>query len=143
MARQQKSKLYSNCSVPSGVRDLKELIRYTKEDPRESSLLYDTCTRFESALARPGLGSPEYAEAKQLLDRSKSLICAELKEHGAHALVIMSLSANMWSHAGWPEVTVPLGYFGNDEPLIPCQIVTKTGETVDCPFEVWKSHPNR
>lgn len=137
------SSLNCSCSVPSGVRNLKDLIRYTKEDPRESPHLYDTCRRFESALDSPALSSPKYLQAKELLDQSKSLICAELQAHGAQSIILMGDTLHMWSHAGWPLITVPLGFLSEDASLISCRIKTKTGQEVDCPFELWQSHPNR
>lgn len=58
-------------------------------------------------------------------------------------MVIMSTTSEMWSHAGWPQITVPLGFFDPSEPLVSCTLKTRDGDEVPPPVASWNSHPNR
>lgn len=129
--------------MPSGVRSLKDLIQYIKDDPRESPPYYDTCTTFESALARPGLNSEEYLESKERLDRSKEYIETELQKHSCQAFVMLSAVTSIWSDAGWPQVTVPMGFLGSDTTITSAQVTDKHGNTVDAPLKLFNTHPNQ
>lgn len=135
--------MISIASVPSGVQNLRDLIRYTKEDPRESPAFYDSCSTFESALSRPGLKSPSYLDAKARLDRSRELIDVELRKHSAHGIVVLSAGSKLLGHAGLPQVTVPLGFLSESVPIVPAVVTNRMGETRDAPLRLLQTHPNQ
>lgn len=125
------------------MRNLKDLIRHTKDDPRESPAFYNSCTLFESALARPGIESEEYKEALKVTARCKDLIMAELDKHNAHAVVMLYGRSKHWSPAGWPQVTVPLGYLPEYAAIVADSGTDASGQTFEVPSKPLKSHPNR
>jgi amidase len=137
--------LYPLSSIPSGIQDLKDIAQYTRDDPRESPELYDACQRWDAALARHGVDSDEYRRAKGHTDQAGGLIKEELKLHNAQAMVMLSSvsrSCRMWSDAGYPQITIPLGYTMASTPLRQSTIVTRDGQEVDCPWPLYSTYPN-
>lgn len=130
-------------SVPSGIQTLKDLVRYTKEDPRESPFAHDSCKLFEAALARDGPGSEQYLRAKAVIERSRTLIELELDRHDAAAMVLFYGVSAMWGRAGCPQVTVPLGCVGPDEAVTLCTVKDKEGGRMDNPLGLLETYPNR
>lgn len=122
---------------------MEDLLQHIEDDPRERPGYYDTARLFESCLSRESLESETYRRLKARVDQSKKLIETELKEHNAHAVIQLAGTGRMWSHAAYPQVTVPLGLIGNGVPIIPYQIIDRQGQSMDDPLPVLSMHPNK
>lgn len=123
------------------MRSLQALVQFTKDDRRESPLIYDSYRHFEAALARPGLDSEEYRIAAARLEQTKSVIKQELEIHGAHAMVIPSGTGCIWSHAGHPQLTVPIGKTGDHAPVWKRSALDRDGVAVEVPL--LNMHPGK
>ena len=91
-------------SVPSGVRNLEQLIAFTKEDSRESPEAYQGQSRLLRAFDTKGLTDPAYVRARANEDRAGQLIADLLKEHDATAAVMPGKQPGIWSLAGFPHL---------------------------------------
>lgn len=68
---------------------------------------------------------------------------AELDKHNVHAVVMLYGRSKHWSPAGWPQVTVPLGYLPEDAAIVADTGTDACGQTFEVPSKPLKSHPNR
>lgn len=70
------------------------------------------------------------------------LIDQELSKHNAHAFVVLSVCHGIWGDAGYPQITVPLGYLGDKTPIWQAKFKPADGKEVDLPYPLHVMHPN-
>jgi hypothetical protein len=122
---------------------LKTLTDFIKNDPKERPGPYQTCNVFYSALKQEGLQSSQYKRAKATVDRAKLMIPEQMKKYSAEAMVLYSATCDMWSHAGYPQVTIPLGVTDDHAPVWRERIWTPEDGWVDTPDNLVGLHPNQ
>ena len=127
--------------IPSGVRNLEDLITFTKNDARESPPGYEGQPRLEEATRSRGLTDPAYLVARATQDRVGQLIADLLNEHGASAAIMPNWHTSLWAQAGWPQVIVPLGYLPSDYGIAYC--ADKNEKQLDVPHNVMNVFPNQ
>lgn len=118
-------------------------MQFTKTDPRESFPPYDTCTTFESALAKDGIYSEEYAAADKRLARSRILIHEQMQKYAVHAIVVPTGCYGNLCNANYPQITVPMGYTEPSTEVVVAEFPSRHGTAVDSPVPQLMTHPNK
>jgi hypothetical protein len=76
--------------------------------------------RLEDAEKTGGVDTPKYREAQAKVLKAKEVIDACVAKHGIDAFIHPSPNTEGWARAGYPQITVPLGF--GPEDLEPVQL---------------------